>query len=57
MGRPKVKMFKGNLFQVQEAVNAFLGEVDEHGYEKHTLEFASTAIEGETVIQAVFYSG
>jgi hypothetical protein len=56
MSQPRVKMFRGTLFQVQEAVNAFLGEVDESGFEKYTLEFASTAIEGETVVQAVFYS-
>jgi hypothetical protein len=56
MSQPQVKMFKGTLFQVEEAVNAFLKEEDERGFEKHTLEFSTMAIEGETVVQAVFFS-
>jgi small nuclear ribonucleoprotein (snRNP)-like protein len=56
VGQPKVKMFRGTLFQVEESVNAFLGEVDERGFEKHTLEFSTIAIQGETIVQAVFYS-
>jgi hypothetical protein len=52
----KVKMFKGKLFEVEASVNTFLGEVDERGYDKHTLEFATSSIEGETILQAIFYS-
>jgi hypothetical protein len=56
MRKVKVKMFKGTLFQVEESVNAFLGEVDQRGFEKYCLEFSTSAIDGETVVQAIFYT-
>jgi hypothetical protein len=56
MRNVKVKMFAGTLFQVEESVNAFLGEEDSNGWTKHTLEYATLAVEGEKVFQAIFYT-
>jgi len=51
----KCRFFKGSLFQVEESINVFLRE-EVNGFPKYEFQFATQAIEGETVIAAIYYT-